>query len=94
MYQNYASTLVVVDTNSNVNNSYINIKNNIFIQEFFENLNKRFGDKIFSTYLKKFLKQYIKVQHIPELEDEEFISLCITKISYKKTLIIEAKKYI
>ncbi|RIA98288.1 hypothetical protein C1645_849187 [Glomus cerebriforme] len=94
MYQNYAPTLVAADTNVDVNNSYANIKKNISIQEFFENLDKRFGDKVFLIYLDNFLEQCIEVQHIPELGDEEFISLGITKIGHKKTLIMEAKKYI
>ncbi|GBB91915.1 hypothetical protein RclHR1_19370006 [Rhizophagus clarus] len=67
MYQNYTPTLVTTNTNdNNINNSYINVKENISIQEFFENLDKKFGDKVFSVYLKNFLDQCIEVQHIPE----------------------------
>jgi hypothetical protein len=43
--------------------------------------------------LEKFSEQCIEVQHIPELGNEEFISLGITKIGHRKTLVIEAKKY-
>jgi SAM domain (Sterile alpha motif) len=90
IYQNYISTpLVTTNTNGNI----INSSTNISIQEFFENLDKRFGDGVFSVYLEKFLDQCIEIQHIPELGDEEFKSLGITKIGHKKTLIMEAKKY-
>ncbi|PKY53444.1 hypothetical protein RhiirA4_471653 [Rhizophagus irregularis] len=73
MYQNYTPTLVATNTNVNVNNTHINVKENISIQDFFENLDKKFGDKVFSVYLKKFSDQRIEVQHIPELGDEEFL---------------------
>ena len=85
--QNYSPPLVVAD--GNVNNS----NRNISIQEFFESLDKKFGDGVFSVYLEKFSEQCIEVQHIPELGNEEFISLGITKIGHRKTLVIEAKKY-
>jgi hypothetical protein len=45
------------------------------------------------VYLENFLNQCIEVQHIPELGDEEFISLGITKIGHKKTFLMETKKY-
>jgi hypothetical protein len=90
MYQNYSSTLVVADTDGNVNNSN---NRNISIQEFLESLDKKSSDGVFSTYLENFLEQCIEVQHIPELGNEEFISLGITKIGHRKTLIMEARKY-
>ncbi|GET63485.1 hypothetical protein GLOIN_2v1486073 [Rhizophagus irregularis DAOM 181602=DAOM 197198] len=66
-------TLVATNTNVNVNNTHINVKENISIQDFFENLDKKFGDKVFSVYLKNFSDQRIEVQNIPELGDEEFL---------------------
>ncbi|GBB85246.1 hypothetical protein RclHR1_11800002 [Rhizophagus clarus] len=91
IYQNYTSTPLITTTNTDVN--IINSNKNVSIQEFFENLDKKFGDGIFSVYLENFLDQCIEIQHIPELGDEEFTSLGITKIGHKKTLLMEAKKY-
>ncbi|GBC10713.1 hypothetical protein RclHR1_09850002 [Rhizophagus clarus] len=91
IYQNYTSTPLITTTNTDVN--IINSNKNVNIQKFFENLDKKFGDEVFSVYLENFLDQCIEIQHIPELEDEEFTSLGITKIGHKKTLLMEVKKY-
>ncbi|PKK69890.1 hypothetical protein RhiirC2_780440 [Rhizophagus irregularis] len=69
----FKSIQIATNTNVNVNNTHINVKENISIQDFFENLDKKFGDKVFSVYLKNFSDQRIEVQHIPELGDEEFL---------------------
>ncbi|GES73080.1 hypothetical protein GLOIN_2v1569355 [Rhizophagus clarus] len=53
IYQNYTSTPLITTTNTNVN--IINSNKNVNIQEFFENLDKKFGDGVFSVYLENFL---------------------------------------
>ncbi|GBB91719.1 hypothetical protein RclHR1_01910003 [Rhizophagus clarus] len=65
----------------------------LFMNEFLEELDRKYGANKFICYLQKFEKEEIQVNHLFRLSDAEYNIVGILKIGIRKTLRDESKKF-
>lgn len=63
------------------------------MNEFLEELDRKYGANKFTCYLQKFEEEEIRVNHLFRLSDAEYSVIGISKIGIRKTLRDESKKF-
>ena len=96
------NTNTILNTNTNTNTSMnMNINTNaiqnsissLTIEKFLEDLDKEYGDGIFTKYLNNFKEQEVDVLDIDNLKDSDWITLGIEKIGPRSKIIRALEKY-